>query len=113
MQDGDRYYLQYRTQKDGSVRPEHAALDGVTLPPSDPFWQDFYPPNGWNCRCDVVQVRKSKYQQTDHDEAVLRGEGALKKDRKRMFRFNPGIEQKSVPDYNPYTISKCRKLRNC
>ena len=60
MQDGDRYNLQYRTQKDDKVRPEHAALDGVTLPPSDPFWAEFYPPNGWNCRCTVVQVRKSR-----------------------------------------------------
>lgn len=49
MRDGDRYNLQYRTQKDDKVRPEHAALDRVTLPPSDSFWEEFYPPNGWNC----------------------------------------------------------------
>lgn len=107
-QDGDRYNLQYRTQKDDKVRPEHAALDGVTLPPSDPFWEEFYPPNGWNCRCNVVQVRKSKYPATGHDEAMALGELALQKDSKGMFHFNPGIEQSTVPDYNPYTISKCR-----
>lgn len=61
-----------------------------------------------NCRCDVVQVRKSKYPQTDHDEAVARGEGALRKDTRRMFRFNPGAERSTVPAYNPYTISRCR-----
>ena len=108
MQDGDRYNLQYRTQKDDKVRPEHAALDGVTLPPSDPFWEEFYPPNGWNCRCTVVQVRKSKYPATDHDEAVKRGNEALQKDSKGIFRFNPGIEQSTVPAYNPYTIRRCR-----
>ena len=48
-EDGDRYYLQYRTAKDDKVRPEHAALDGVTLPMSDSFWETYYPPNGWNC----------------------------------------------------------------
>ena len=48
-EDGDRYYLQYRTQHDDKVRPEHAALDRVTLPMSDPFWESYYPPNGWNC----------------------------------------------------------------
>ena len=53
-EDGDRYNLQYRTAGDGKVRPEHAALNGVTLPPSDPFWEEYYPPNGWNCRCTVV-----------------------------------------------------------
>lgn len=109
-QDGDRYNLHYCTQKYDEVRPEHAALDGVTLPPSDPFWADFYPPNGWNCRCNVVQVRKSKYPATSHDEAMHLGDEALQRDTKGMFRFNPGIEQSTVPAYNPCTISKCK---NC
>lgn len=108
MQDGDRYNLQYRTQKDDKVRPEHAALNGVTLPPSDPFWAEFYPPNGWNCRCTVVQVRKSKYPATSHAEAMRLGDEALQRDSKGIFRFNPGMEQKTVPDYNPYTIRRCR-----
>lgn len=108
LKDGDRYNLQYRTQNDDRVRPEHAALDGVTLPPSDPFWEEYYPPNGWNCRCTVVQVRKSKYPATPHDEAMALGEIALQKDSKGIFRFNPGIEQKTFPDYNPYTIRRCR-----
>lgn len=108
QQDGDRYYLQYRTQHDDKVRPEHAALDRVTLPIDDPFWQEYYPPNGWNCRCTVVQVRKSKYQPTPHDQAMALGEQATGKDTKGIFHFNPGIEQKTVPDYNPYTIRRCR-----
>lgn len=107
-EDGDRYNLQYRTANDGKVRPEHAALHGVTLPLSDPFWEEFYPPNGWNCRCTVVQVRKSKYPTTDHEEAMSLGELATGKDSKGIFRFNSGKEEKTVPDYNPYTISRCR-----
>lgn len=107
MRDGDRYNLQYRTQRDDKVRPEHAALDRVTLPPSDSFWEEFYPPNGWNCRCTVVQVRKSKYPATNHDEAMRLGDEALQRDTKGIFRFNAGKEGKSVPDYNPYTIRKC------
>lgn len=107
MRDGDRYNLQYRTQRDDKVRPEHAALDRVTLPPSDSFWEEFYPPNGWNCRCTVVQVRRSKYPTTPHDEAMRLGDEALQRDTKGIFRFNAGREGKSVPDYNPYTIRKC------
>lgn len=107
-EDGDRYNLQYRTAGDSKVRPAHAALNGVTLPPSDPFWQTYYPPNGWNCRCNVVQVRKSKYPVTPHDEAMKRGEEALQDDTKGIFHFNPGIQQKTIPDYNPYTIRRCR-----
>lgn len=108
QEDGDRYNLQYRTANDDRVRPEHAALDRVTLPMSDPFWEEYYPPNGWNCRCTVVQVRKSKYPETPHDEAMALGEAATGKDTKGIFHFNPGIEQKAVPDYNPYTIKRCR-----
>lgn len=105
---GDRYYLQYRTAGDKRVRPEHAALNRVTLPITDSFWETFFPPNGWNCRCTVVQVRKSKYEATDHDEAMSRGDAATGKDTRGLFRFNPGMQQKAMPDYNPYTIQKCR-----
>lgn len=107
-EDGDRYNLQYRTANDDKVRPEHAALNGVTLPPSDPFWEEYYPPNGWNCRCTVVQVRKSKYPATPHEEAMALGEEALQRDTKGIFHFNPGKQNKTVPDYNPYTIRRCR-----
>ncbi len=108
QQDGDRYNLQYRTAGDDKVRPEHAALDRVTLPIDDPFWDTYYPPNGWNCRCTVVQVRKSKYPTTPHDEAMSLGEQATGTDKKGIFHFNAGKEQKTFPDYNPYTISKCQ-----
>ena len=107
-EDGDRYNLQYRTAGDDKVRPEHAALDRVTLPITDPFWESYYPPNGWNCRCTVVQVRKSKYPETPHDEAMSLGEQATGNDTKGIFHFNAGKEQKTVPDYNPYTIRRCR-----
>mgnify|MGYP000218941825 CR=1 FL=1 len=107
-EDGDHYYLQYRTQHDDKVRPEHASLDRVTLPASDSFWESYYPPNGWNCRCTVVQVLKRKYEPTPHDEAMALGEDALQTDKKGIFRFNSGKEQKTVPDYNPYTIKRCR-----
>lgn len=106
-EDGDRYNLQYRTAGDSKVRPEHEALNGITLPQSDPFWQTYYPPNGWGCRCNVVQVRKAKYPATPHDEAMKRGEEALQNDTKGIFHFNPGIQQKTFPDYNPYTIRRC------
>jgi hypothetical protein len=53
-------------------------------------------------------VRKSKHPTTPSDEAIALGEMATQKDTKGMFRFNPGKERKSVPDYNPYTISKCK-----
>ena len=106
-EDGDRYNLQYRTVGDDHVRPEHATLNGTTLPFSDAFWDSYYPPNGWNCRCTVVQVRKTKYPETPHEEAYKRGAEALANDTRGIFRFNPGKQRKAMPDYNPYSIRRC------
>lgn len=106
--DGDEYDLQYRTAMDGLVRPEHAALEGVTLPPSDKFWNEYYPPNGWNCRCTAVQVLKDKYPTSDSDQACAAGERATTQigkngeNKAAMFRFNPGKAGKVFPPKHPY-----------
>lgn len=46
----------YVTAGDDRVRPSHAILDGVTLPKGDKFWNRFYPPNGYNCRCQAIPL---------------------------------------------------------
>lgn len=46
----------YVTVGDDRVREEHVKIDGVTLPKDDPFWQKFFPPNGWSCRCQAIPV---------------------------------------------------------
>lgn len=106
--DGDgRYLLQYRTVGDNKVRKEHRALEGITLPSSDPFWDSYYPPNGWRCRCTVTKVRAAKYPATDSKEAMTAGEKATEGKYAEMFRFNPGKQRAAYPAYNTYTISKC------
>ena len=100
--DGDEYNLQYLTANDGNVRDEHAAMEGITLPPSDPFWKMYYPPNGWGCRCTVVQVLKDKYQKSDPKNAMAAGDAATKLPNQKIFRFNPGMEQTIFPDKHPY-----------
>lgn len=47
---------EYVTVGDDRVRPSHRALDGTRLPKEDPRWQSIMPPNGWNCRCDVIEI---------------------------------------------------------
>lgn len=49
-------FLRYKTQADDLVRASHAELHDVTKNIDDPFWDEFYPPNGWNCRCYTLQV---------------------------------------------------------
>lgn len=105
---GDRYDLQYRTANDGKVRPAHAMLEGLTRPQSDPCWAEIMPPNGWKCRCRVVQVRKGKYDYTDQETALRLGREATTdfdsqgRNRAEMFRFNPGKEQVVFPKHHPY-----------
>lgn len=100
--DGDRYDLQYRTAQDDRVREDHAILHGTTLPPSDPFWSLYLPPNGWNCRCTAVQVRKGKYPQSDSALSMLRGNNCTEAAKQQIFRFNPGKDLKLFPPKHPY-----------
>jgi len=106
--DGDRYNLQYRTASDDRVRDEHAVLHNTTLPVDDPFWNSYFPPNGWRCRCVAVQVRKGKFDVSNSAEALAKGEKAttqIGKDgqnRLEMFRFNPGKQQVIFPPNHPY-----------
>jgi SPP1 gp7 family putative phage head morphogenesis protein len=48
--------LTYKTVKDNRVREEHRNLDEITKPVDDAFWDKWYPPNGWHCRCYVTQT---------------------------------------------------------
>jgi len=100
--DGDDFDLQYRTAGDDFVRTEHAAINGTTLPPSDPFWQSYFPPNGWNCRCNTVQVRKGKYPQSDSEKEIAKGNAMTDTPKKQIFRFNPGAQEKIFPPKHPY-----------
>lgn len=110
--DGEgRYLLQYRTAGDRKVRPEHREMEGITLPASDPFWDKYYPPNSWNCRCQAVKVRASKYPASDSGEAMEAGDKATAGKHAEMFRFNPGKQRVAYPAYNSYTISKCKTCK--
>lgn len=51
-----RPYLQYSAINDARTRPAHRALDNVVYPIDDPFWDYFYPPNGFRCRCHVIAL---------------------------------------------------------
>lgn len=106
--DGDRYNLQYRTAGDDRVRDAHARINGTTLPANDPFWDSYYPPNGWRCRCTAVQVLKEKYPLDNSAEKIRIADAATTqidakgRDRGAMFRYNPGKQQVIFPPNHPY-----------
>ena len=109
---GDRYHLQYRTAGDERVRASHQRLQGITLPITSRFWDDYLPPNGYGCRCDVVQVRKGKYPLSDEREALNLASQATAGKHQEMMKFNPGKEMTTFPAYNAYTRSKCKSCKN-
>ena len=108
-EDGDKYLLQYRTMYDKRVRRTHRMMHNITLPITSPFWDKYFPPNGWNCRCTVVQVRKGKYPVSDETEAMNLGSQATAGKYQEMFMFNPGKRMTCFPAYNGYTIRKCNR----
>ena len=62
-----RPFWRYLAVGDKSTRPGHVALDGKVYPADHKFWDSFYPPNGFRCRCTVQslsarQVEKNGYK---------------------------------------------------
>jgi SPP1 gp7 family putative phage head morphogenesis protein len=87
--------LKYVTVGDGRVRPEHAALDGIVRPVGDSFWKKFYPPNGWNCRCTVMQVDCGDTPPTDISKLEVENVPEI-------FRMNAGLDRIVYSKKHPY-----------
>ena len=92
-------YLQYLTQGDLRVRKDHEALDLIIKKVDDKFWGTYYPPNGWNCRCNVLSLSTLEEEETNLTELKL-------PELDPMFEINYG-EQKILfsPEHNYYVIA--------
>ena len=95
-------YLMYDAVDDTRTRHEHKSLDGLVLPVDDPFWNTHYPPNGWNCRCGVIQM-----SQQDLDTEGLKPSKRPRIKKRRLLNPRTGKTHR-VPqtldlgwDYNP------------
>jgi SPP1 gp7 family putative phage head morphogenesis protein len=86
--------LTYHTVGDMRVRPTHAALDNISRSVHDKFWDSYLPPNGWNCRCSVIQS----------DDAIKTSLQGFKqpKDVPDIFMFNSGKERIVFSPKHPY-----------
>ena len=85
--------IKYLTVGDERVREAHKKLDGVCLPIDDDFWNLFFPPNGWGCRCYTEQTDAPVKEPTYIPD---------EKEVPPSMRFNAGKEQKIVSDEHPY-----------
>lgn len=91
--------LEWRTAGDSDVRPEHARLDGLTLPINDPFWKRHTPPLGFGCRCELIQT----------DKKVTKNEGYEQTTASKGFDFNPGKDHKVFSDTAGYYTSASKE----
>ena len=87
--------LKYQTVGDNAVRPEHQLLDGIVKPLSDSFWHTHYPPNGWGCRCEAIQVPDGLGRVTPDDKVPF-------VEIPKMFRTNLGETGLMFPKNHPY-----------
>ena len=95
--------LEYRTMEDGRVRDDHRLLDRKTRPVGDPFWSTYYPPNGFNCRCTVIELNSGKATK-DNDMQYP--------DIPKMFQTNLGKEGLVFPKGHPYFIGLPKDVKN-
>jgi SPP1 gp7 family putative phage head morphogenesis protein len=63
--------LEYVTVGDDFVRPAHAAMNGRVFRRDDPVWREWYPPNGFNCRCQVIALRAEEVRDVDDAPPLL------------------------------------------
>jgi len=85
----------YTTVGDDRVRPEHLAMEGTTLPKDHPFWRTSFPPNGWACRCTVIELFEERdvleppkrFETTDEYGEPITVEPVPD----RGFAYNPGM----------------------
>lgn len=68
-------YWEYSAVMDNRTRPQHAALNGMVFRYDDPFWQTWYPPNGFRCRCRVIP--RTDIERERGDFATSSGEGRM------------------------------------
>jgi SPP1 gp7 family putative phage head morphogenesis protein len=59
--------LEFDAVMDGQTTDLCRSLNGVTLPSSDPFWQQYYPPNHFACRSTV----RISYGRTPTDRSTI------------------------------------------
>lgn len=94
-----RPYWMYDAVGDHRTRPLHAALNGKVYRFDHPFWNAWYPPNGFNCRCTVRSLSEDRFERMKlplENEAPPHGPDP-------GFDFNPGMVrwQPDLARYGP------------
>ena len=84
-----RPYWEYDAVNDGKTRPSHRAMDGLVYPADHPFWDTYFPPNGFRCRCGVRTLSKRQVEQRNIKVMEELPERGVDKETGEMFRIHP------------------------
>lgn len=84
-------YLQYKTVGDDAVRTEHQALHNKVFEIDKTDWRAIYPPNGYGCRCEMIQLRKDQVKEKYKDK-----DGVEKSRIKKGVKIATGSEAKGL-----------------
>lgn len=87
-------YLRYDAVLDDRTRDEHARLSGIVKLITDPFWNTYYPPLGWNCRCEALQTGTATAEELGQEVPEL--------DIPKAFQNNAALDKKVFSDAMPY-----------
>lgn len=69
VQEGVYSTLVYLLGPSERHRPHHAAKEGLVLPVDDPFWANWYPPNGCGRKCHVRQITRREAEERGISDA--------------------------------------------
>jgi SPP1 gp7 family putative phage head morphogenesis protein len=102
-----RPYARYSAVMDGRTRPRHAALHGLVYPLDHPFWQTYWPPWDYNCRCAAVTL-----SQWEIDIQGLSVNQASPPEAGPRNNFvSPAAGGKWEPDYGKYPPALAAQVR--
>lgn len=102
-----RPYARYSAVMDGRTRPSHAALHGLIYPLDHPFWQRYWPPWDYNCRCAAITL--SQWEMEQGGLKMSQGLAGLPAASPKFQ--SPAAGGKWQPDYSKYAPELGREVR--
>lgn len=81
-------FVEYQTAGDSKVRSQHAKLEGKIFSLSDKEAMTLWPPNGYGCRCEMLQTNKRPKEVTSGQAAQELMQQADPKWKNSQFEIN-------------------------